>query len=61
MIYNKETKKILDDIGKLCADLMEDLYEEENPEIEGIDIADKVERTASTTTISTKEKPFSKM
>ena len=37
-IGNKETKKILDDIGKLCADLMEDLYEEENPEIEGIDI-----------------------
>ena len=37
-IGNKETKKILDDIGKLCADLMEDLYEEENPEIDGIDI-----------------------
>lgn len=37
-IGNNETKKILDDIGKLCADLMEDLYEDENPEIDGVDI-----------------------
>ena len=35
-ISNDETKKLLNDIGKLCADLMEDLYEEENNEIEGI-------------------------
>ena len=37
-IGNNETKKILDDIGKLCADLMEDLYEDENPEIDGVEI-----------------------
>lgn len=37
-IGNNETKKILDDIGKLCADLMEDLYEDENPEIDGVEM-----------------------
>ena len=37
-IENKETKKILDDLGKICADLMEDLYEEENPDVDGIDV-----------------------
>jgi hypothetical protein len=35
-IGNEETKKLLTDMGKLCANLMEDLYEEENNEIEGI-------------------------
>jgi hypothetical protein len=35
-IGNDETKQLLNNLGKLCANLMEDLYEEENNEIDGI-------------------------